>query len=155
MDDTAAVIPRYDRDHLPSGEWAGYRWRHDRAFASRMVPVSGPFVVVDQEGFREFSAGWQGFMAIARDGSPAPIPINMHTRTYERIDADPGPVGPRRTAIAVLGPTVSAIANLLFLVVVAHEDGGWLLCGLLGLNAVHFACIAIVAGLRTEGGIDE
>lgn len=73
---------RYDRDNLPEGDWADYR----KVGTTRMVQVSGPFVVTTKEGEYILPSGWYGYIAIDTAGHPYPIDPEVHVQSYERVD---------------------------------------------------------------------
>lgn len=142
MDD--GDIPRYDRDHLPAGDWAEYRYKiGPKTSAGRMVQVHGPCVVTTNRETRELPTGWHGFLAIDSDGYPALLPIATHARAYERVDTGAGTFTVRYPGFSSVEFLVSAGANLFGLVTTALW-GIWLLVALFGLNAAYFTYIAYI-----------
>jgi hypothetical protein len=72
----------YDKDNLPSVDWAEYR----KTETTRMWgPVPGPFTVETKEGEYELPADWLGFIALDADGYPYPVDASVHAQSYERV----------------------------------------------------------------------
>jgi hypothetical protein len=75
-------MTRYDKDNLPSVDWAEYR----KIGITRMWgPLTGPFTVETREGEYKLPAGWLGFVALDAEGYPYPVVAAEHARSYERV----------------------------------------------------------------------
>jgi hypothetical protein len=75
-------VIRYTSTNLPAVGWEEYR----KLGTTRMAPVIGPCIVETKEGEYELPDGWQGYVALDKDGDPYPIASEMQASAYERVE---------------------------------------------------------------------
>jgi hypothetical protein len=75
-------VIRYSRANLPEGLYTEYR----KLGVTLMIPMVGPFTVLTKEGKYVLSEGWQGYVALDKEGHPYPIDAEAHASSYERVE---------------------------------------------------------------------
>lgn len=79
MSEDWAMIPNYDRENLPIGEWRTFR----KIVPTRMIRMEGPFYVETSEGYLYCEDGW---LALDARGYPYPLAADEQELIYEEVE---------------------------------------------------------------------